>query len=140
MVLCFSICSFFSAARRTNKEAPPLLSGLFARPLLPPSGAAELASLRQSSPGFLRRQAPSRPDKGVFPCRTCLLFFQPLSSVSPLYHFVTQRRSLKCSHTQNTKSTHAILYFSPYSFSILSPYIVAPHEIGYAEKPFLRDF
>ena len=54
-VLCFSICSFFSAARRTNQEAPPLLSGLLARSLLPSSGAAELASLRQSSPYFLRR-------------------------------------------------------------------------------------
>ena len=74
------VCSFFSAARRTNQEAPPLLSGLFARSLLPPSGAAELASLRQSSPCFLRRQAPSRPDKGGFPCRTRL----PLFSLTPL--------------------------------------------------------
>ena len=79
MVLSFSICSFFSAARRTNQEAPPLLSGLFARSLLPPSGAAELASLRQSSPGFLCRQASSRPDKGGFPCRTRL----PLFSLTP---------------------------------------------------------
>ena len=75
------VCSFFSAARRTNQEVPPLLSGIFVRSLLPPSGAAELASLRQSSPRFLRRQAPSRPDKGGFPYRTRLLLFsQPLSS------------------------------------------------------------
>ena len=101
MVLSFSICSFFSAARRTNQEAPPLLSGLLARPLLPPSGAAELASLRQSSPGFLCRQASSRPDKGGFPCRTRLPLFSltppacltPPASPPPLYCFATQGRS-----------------------------------------------
>ena len=58
------ICSFFSAARRTNQEAPPLLSGYLARRLAPPSGAAELAALKQSSPLFLNRLASSRPDKG----------------------------------------------------------------------------
>ena len=57
-------CSFFSAARRTNQEAPPLLSGYLARRLAPPSGAAELAALKQSSPLFLNRLASSRPDKG----------------------------------------------------------------------------
>ena len=54
------LCSFFSAARRTNQEAPPLLSGYLARRLAPPSGAAELAALKQSSPLFLNRLA----DKG----------------------------------------------------------------------------
>ena len=68
------VCSFFSTARRTNQEAPPLLSGFFARSLLPPSGAAELAALKQSSPCFLRRLAPSRPDKGGVSCWTCWLF------------------------------------------------------------------
>ena len=58
------VCSFFSTARRTNQEAPPLLSGFFARRLSPPSGAAELAVLKQSSPFFLGRLASSRPDKG----------------------------------------------------------------------------
>ena len=58
------LCSFFSAARRTNQEAPPLLSGYLARRLAPPSGAAELAALKQSSPLFLNRLASSRPDKG----------------------------------------------------------------------------
>ena len=58
------VCSFFSTARRTNQEAPPLLSGFFARSLSPPSGAAELAVLKQSSPFFLGRLASSRPDKG----------------------------------------------------------------------------
>ena len=58
------VCSFFSAARRTNQEAPPLLSGFVARRLAPPSGAAELAALRQSSPSCLGRLASSRPDKG----------------------------------------------------------------------------
>ena len=57
-------CSFFSAARRTNQEAPPLLSGFVARRLVPPSGAAELAALRHSSPLCLGRLASSRPDKG----------------------------------------------------------------------------
>ena len=57
-------CSFFSAARRTNQEAPPLLSGFVARRLAPPSGAAELAALRHSSPSCLGRLASSRPDKG----------------------------------------------------------------------------
>ena len=57
-------CSFFSAARRTNQEAPPLLSGFIARRLAPPSGAAELAALRQSSPSCRGRLASSRPDKG----------------------------------------------------------------------------
>ena len=59
-----TVCSFFSTARRTNQEAPPLLSGFFARRLSPPSGAAELAVLKQSSPFFLGRLAFSRPDKG----------------------------------------------------------------------------
>ena len=59
-----TVCSFFSTARRTNQEAPPLLSGFFARRLSPPSGAAELAVLKQSSPFFLGRLASSRPDKG----------------------------------------------------------------------------
>ena len=58
------ICSFFSAVRRTNQEAPPLLSGFFGRRLAPPSGAAELAALKQSSPSLLGRLASSRPDKG----------------------------------------------------------------------------
>ena len=58
------ICSFFSAVRRTNQEAPPLLSGFFGRRLAPASGAAELAALRQSSPSLLGRLASSRPDKG----------------------------------------------------------------------------
>ena len=58
------VCSFFSAARRTNQEVPPLLSGILARSLSPPSGAAELAVLKQSSPFFLGRLASSRPDKG----------------------------------------------------------------------------
>lgn len=56
--------SFFSTARRTNQEAPPLLSGFVARRLAPPSGAAELAALRHSSPLCLGRLASSRPDKG----------------------------------------------------------------------------
>ena len=59
-----TICSFFSAARRTNQEAPPLLSGFIDRRLAPPSGAAELAALRQSSPSCRGRLASSRPDKG----------------------------------------------------------------------------
>ncbi len=58
------VCSFFSAARRTNQEVPPLLSGILARSLSPPSGAAELAVLKQSSPFFLGRLVSSRPDKG----------------------------------------------------------------------------
>ena len=58
------VCSFFSAARRTNQEAPPLLSGFVGRRLAPSSGAAELAALRQSSPSLLGRLASSRPDKG----------------------------------------------------------------------------
>ena len=59
-----TLCSFFSTARRTNQEAPPLLSGFIVRRLAPPSGAAELAALRQSSPSYLGRLASSRPDKG----------------------------------------------------------------------------
>ena len=59
-----TLCSFFSTARRTNQEAPPLLSGYLVRRLAPPSGAAELAALRQSSPSLLGRLASSLPDKG----------------------------------------------------------------------------
>ena len=59
-----TICSFFSTARRTNQEVPPLLSGFVARRLAPPSGAVELATLKHSSPSFLGRLASSRPDKG----------------------------------------------------------------------------
>ncbi len=59
-----TVCSFFSAMRRTNQEAPPLLSGFFGRRLALPSGAAELAALKQSSPSLLGRLASFRPDKG----------------------------------------------------------------------------
>jgi len=58
------ICSFFSAARRTNQEAPPLLSGFWVRRYGRRRGLRN--SLRSDSPRpfssvFL---ATSPPDKG----------------------------------------------------------------------------
>ena len=80
------LCSFFSIARRTNQEAPPLLSGFLARRLASPSGAAELAALKQSSPVFLGRLASSRPDKGG------LVLCDPTLAALHKRHFTGPRR------------------------------------------------
>ena len=54
VTLIYVICSFFSAARRTNQEAPPQLSGFWLVATVAVGGAAELAPLKQSSPFSLR--------------------------------------------------------------------------------------
>ena len=69
------ICSFFSTARRTNQEAPPLLSGFWVRRRSRRRGLRN--SLRSDSPRpfssvFL---ATSPPDKGGdFACAFASLF------------------------------------------------------------------
>ncbi|WP_273198357.1 hypothetical protein [Barnesiella viscericola] len=57
-----TLCSFFSTARRTNQEAPPLLSGRSEAGAV--LGGCGTRCVRQSSPSYLGRLASSRPDKG----------------------------------------------------------------------------
>ena len=80
------ICSFFSTARRTNQEAPPLLSGFWVRRYGRRRGLRN--SLRSDSPRpfssvFL---ATSPPDKGgIGDCCFCL-YSNPLAlRALPLY-------------------------------------------------------
>ena len=59
-------CSFFSTARRTNQEAPPLLSGFIVRRLAPPSGAVELAASDSPRPHTSVGWPPPDPIKAGF--------------------------------------------------------------------------
>ena len=73
------ICSFFSTARRTNQEAPPLLSGFWVRRRSRRRGLRN--SLRSDSPRpfssvFL---ATSPPDKGGDFARAFAGLFNPLA-------------------------------------------------------------
>ena len=83
VTLIYVICSFFSAARRTNQEAPPQLSGFSARRLGRRRGLRN--SLRTNSPRpfssvFL---ASSPPDKGgIGDCCFCL-YSNPLCFINP---------------------------------------------------------
>ena len=91
------ICSFFSAARRTNQEAPPRLSGFWVRRYGRRRGLRN--SLRSDSPRpfssvFL---ATSPPDKGgIGDCCFCL-YSNPLAlRALPLYSLQEHRgRGLK---------------------------------------------
>ncbi len=80
------ICSFFSTARRTNQEAPPLLSGFWVRRYGRRRGLRN--SLRSDSPRpfssvFL---ATSPPDKGGDFARAFAGLFNPLAlRALPLY-------------------------------------------------------
>ena len=80
------ICSFFSTARRTNQEAPPLLSGFWVRRRSRRRGLRN--SLRSDSPRpfssvFL---ATSPPDKGGDFARAFAGLFNPLALWAlPLY-------------------------------------------------------
>ena len=80
------ICSFFSTARRTNQEAPPLLSGFWVRRHGRRRGLRN--SLRSDSPRpfssvFL---ATSPPDKGGDFARAFAGLFNPLALWAlPLY-------------------------------------------------------
>ena len=80
------ICSFFSTARRTNQEAPPLLSGFWVRRYGRRRGLRN--SLRSDSPRpfssvFL---ATSPPDKGGDFARAFAGLFNPLALWAlPLY-------------------------------------------------------
>ncbi|WP_418447052.1 hypothetical protein, partial [Barnesiella intestinihominis] len=58
------IYSFFSAARRTNQEAPPQLSDLLARRLGRRRGLRNSLRSDSSRPFFSVSLAPSPPDKG----------------------------------------------------------------------------
>ena len=77
------ICSFFSAARRTNQEAPPRLSGFWVRRYGRRRGLRN--SLRSDSPRpfssvFL---ATSPPDKGGDFARAFASLFNPLRLTDP---------------------------------------------------------
>ena len=83
VTLIYVICSFFSAARRTNQEAPPRLSGFWVRRRSRRRGLRN--SLRSNSPRpfpsvFL---ASSPPDKGgIGDCCFCL-YSNPLCFINP---------------------------------------------------------
>ena len=64
VTLIYVICSFFSAARRTNQEAPPQLSDLLARRLGRRRGLRNSLRSDSSRPFFSVSLAPSPPDKG----------------------------------------------------------------------------
>ena len=96
VTLIYVICSFFSAARRTNQEAPPLLSGFWVRRYGRRRGLRN--SLRSNSPRpfpsvFL---ASSPPDKGgIGDCCFCLYsnplcFFNPSVLRTPPLYFAVQ--------------------------------------------------
>ena len=84
VTLIYVICSFFSAARRTNQEAPPQLSGFWLVATVA-VGVWELAPLKHSSPFSLRlvSLAASPPDKGgIGDCCFCL-YSNPLCFINP---------------------------------------------------------
>ena len=98
------ICSFFSTARRTNQEAPPLLSGFWVRRYGHRRGLRN--SLRSDSPRpfssvFL---ATSPPDKGgiggsclysnPFALRALPLYFAAQNT--PQCYGTRQRRRVRC--------------------------------------------
>ncbi len=104
------ICSFFSTARRTNQEAPPLLSGCVARRLAPPSGVAELAVLKQSSPSFLGRLASSRPDKGgVYYCDGRCTSYRAATRYPGIPAIVPAKKRLVCSTLGPASSANGII-------------------------------
>ena len=88
------ICSFFSTARRTNQEAPPLLSGFWVRRYGRRRGLRN--SLRSDSPRpfssvFL---ATSPPDKGGDFARAFAGLFNPLALWAlPLYRCAAPRNA-----------------------------------------------
>ena len=90
------ICSFFSTARRTNQEAPPLLSGFWVRRRSRRRGLRN--SLRSDSPRpfssvFL---ATSPPDKGGDFASAFASLFNPLSLWAlPLYRRAAQGERFK---------------------------------------------
>ena len=92
VTLIHFICSFFSTARRTNQEAPPLLSGFWVRRRSRRRGLRN--SLRSDSPRpfssvFL---ATSPPDKGGDFARAFASLFNPLAlRALPLYSFQEHR-------------------------------------------------
>ena len=106
VTLIYVICSFFSAARRTNQEAPPQLSGFWLCRSRSPSGSAELAPLKQSSPFPLRLTLRlRRPIKAEIGDPCFCLYSNPLCFINPsvasdafpcvLYH-KTQGRCVRC--------------------------------------------
>ena len=94
-LICF-ICSFFSTARRTNQEVPPLLSGFWVRRRSRRRGLRN--SLRSDSPRpfssvFL---ATSPPDKGGDFARAFAGLFNPLARWAlPLYRYAAQGERFK---------------------------------------------
>ena len=102
------ICSFFSTARRTNQEAPPLLSGFWVRRRSRRRGLRN--SLRSDSPRpfssvFL---ATSPPDKGGNFAFAGL--FNPLAlRALPLYRCVAQGERFKSVASNILNSSPAML-------------------------------
>ena len=96
VTLIHFICSFFSTARRTNQEVPPLLSGFWVRRYGRRRGLRN--SLRSDSPRpfssvFL---ATSPPDKGGDFARAFAGLFNPLARWAlPLYRCAAQGERFK---------------------------------------------
>ena len=108
------ICSFFSTARRTNQEAPPLLSGFWVRRRSRRRGLRN--SLRSDSPRpfssvFL---ATSPPDKGGIG-GSCL-YSNPLALwVLPLYSLTEtqgERRVVPASEMKSDIGLFSLLFCS----------------------------
>ena len=110
-------CSFFSAARRTNQEAPPQLSGFSARRLGRRRGLRN--SLRSNSPRpfssvFL---ASSPPDKGginqSFFRFYSTFFFNPSVLRTPPLYFALQNTGEKCTMYPHTETETPLSILSP---------------------------
>ena len=110
-------CSFFSAARRTNQEALPQLSGFSARRLGRRRGLRN--SLRSNSPRpfssvFL---ASSPPDKGginqSFFRFYSTFFFNPSVLRTPPLYFALQNTGEKCTMYPHTETETPLSILSP---------------------------
>ena len=117
VTLIHFICSFFSTARRTNQEAPPLLSGFWVRRRSRRRGLRN--SLRSDSPRpfssvFL---ATSPPDKGGDFARAFAGLFNPSVLTDPSPIFLLRKNTPQCSGIRQGRSG-IILNFSLALFPI----------------------
>ena len=90
VTLIYVICSFFSAARRTNQEAPPQLSGfwLFATVAVGVCGTRSAQTvLALFPPSPLRLRRPIKAESGIV---TVAVFFNPSVLRTPPLYFAMQ--------------------------------------------------
>ena len=90
VTLIYVICSFFSAARRTNQEAPPQLSGFW----LVATVAVGVCGTRSAQtvlalfpPSSLRLRRPIKAESGIV---TVAVFFNPSVLRTPPLYFAAQ--------------------------------------------------